>query len=190
MDVDAALRTLGLTGRPPWDEIRRAHREAITSAHPDAGGSADTAARVNQALDLLRAATDGGKNPLPTPPPPAAPLATTTASGTPMRAVHGDPVEVLMRLADAAHEVGDVVFVDPHDMLLEVVVGEPPGVGQLTASVSAAGRDGVPVAFTLEPLGIAVPPPIHEVVDELMALVRRRERSGSRPRRAGDERPR
>ena len=55
-----------------------------------------------------------------------------------------------MQLADAAHDIGEVVFVDPDAGLLEVVVGDEPGVGQLTASVDLPGRDGVPVAFTLE----------------------------------------
>lgn len=74
-----------------------------------------------------------------------------------------------MRLADAAHDVGEVVFVDPDAGLLEVIVGDEPGVGQLTASVETAEGDGVPVAFTLEPLGVTPAPPIREVVDDLMA---------------------
>ena len=94
------------------------------------------------------------------------------------------------RQADAAHEIGEVVFVDPHDGFLEVIVGDPPGVGQLTATVDEATPDGVPVSFTLEPLGIASAPSIHEIVEELMALVRRRRRSAHRRSPEAGESPR
>lgn len=173
-----ALRTLGLEGTPAWDQIRRAHRDAIVRTHPDRGGDATAAAAVNQAYDLLRAVTADGAKPLSPPPPRPAPVA---SDRRPARVVpHEDPTEVLMQMADAAHEIGEVVFVDPIDGLLEVVVGEPPGVGQLTASVTEGGSDGVPVSFTLEPLGVAAAPPIHEVVDALMTEVRRRARSAHR----------
>ena len=101
-----------------------------------------------------------------------------------------DPVELLLRMADAAHEIGEVVFVDPHDGLLEVIVGDPPGVGQLTATVDETTPDGVPVSFTLEPLGIVSAPSIHEIVEELMALVRRRRRSAHRRSPEAGESPR
>ena len=167
MEIEEALRILSLPADSSWDAIRRAHRAAIVSAHPDAGGSAAAAARVNQALDTLARATDDGRRPLPAPPPPPVPTA------PPDRRVRlQDPTEVLFRLADAAHDIGEVVFVDPEAGLLEVIVGEQPGVGQLTASVDAFDGDGVPVAFTLEPLGVTPAPRIDTVVRELMALVR------------------
>lgn len=178
MDVATALRTLGLEGNPAWKEIRGAHRDAIVRTHPDRGGDASAAAAVNQAYDLLRVATADGAKPLTAPPPPPTPV---ESDRRPAHVVsHEDPTEVLMQMAEAAHEIGEVVFVDPIDGLLEVVVGEPPGVGQLTASVSEGRADGVPVSFTLEPLGVAAAPPIHEVVDELMTEVRRRARSARR----------
>ncbi|MEO0495454.1 MAG: hypothetical protein AAF081_18760 [Actinomycetota bacterium] len=186
MDVAGALRVLGLPDSPAWGDVRAAHRAAIVRTHPDAGGSAVDAARVNQAFDLLRKVTSDGANsvPQPTAPRQPPPPATRAAPTPPDRLVpDDDPVDLLMRMADAAHDIGEVVFVDSHDGLLEVVVGEPPGVGQLTASVEEATEAGVPVSFTLEPLGVAEAPPIHEVVDELMTLVRRR------PRRAGGRPP-
>lgn len=179
MDVERALRTLALKGAPTWELIRAAHRDAIVRTHPDRGGDAAAAAAVNQAFDVLRTATADGTTPLPAPPPPTP--ARSPAPGPDRVVPHEDPTEVLMQLAEAAHEVGEVVFVDPIDGLLEVVVGEPPGVGQLTASVSEGRVDGVPVSFTLEPLGVAAAPPIHEVVEELMTEVRRRARSARRP---------
>ncbi|MEM8708755.1 MAG: hypothetical protein AAGE98_19990 [Actinomycetota bacterium] len=175
MDVPTALRILGLEPAADWTEIRAAHRSAIVRTHPDAGGSGADAARVNQAFDVLRQATDAGASPLPEPTPAPTP---TPAPATPDRVVPTeDPTDLLMRMAEAAHDVGDVVFVDPLSGLLEVVVGEPPGVGQLTASVDDATAEGVPVSFTLEPLGVAAAPPIAEVVDDLMRRVRRRARS-------------
>lgn len=180
MDIATALRTLGLEGTPGWEQIRGAHRDAIVRTHPDRGGDPEAAAAVNQAFDALRVATAGGTTPLAAPAPPASPR--PAPDNRPARVVpHEDPTEVLMQMADAAHEIGEVVFVDPIDGLLEVVVGEPPGVGQLTASVSEGRTDGVPVSFTLEPLGVAAAPPIHEIVDALMTEVRRRARSGRRP---------
>ena len=180
MEVIEALDVLGVGRDASWQTIRRAHRTSIVAAHPDTGGSAASAARINQALDVLRRATDDGRTPLPdpAPAPPRRDVAPRPDGAPTTRVPLHDPIEVLLRLADAAHDVGEVVFVDPIDGLLEVIVGDEPGVGQLTASVDAAGDDGVPVAFTLEPLGVAPAPPIGDVVAALM----RRFRNG-----AGDD---
>lgn len=194
MDVVDALRLLGLSDATDWSGIRAAHRRAIMRTHPDAGGSVGDAARVNQAFDLLSEVTGDGERPLPSvasASAPASPPAPRPRSTSPDQLVpDDDPDELLLRMADAAHEIGDVVFVDPNDGLLEVIVGEPPGVGQLTAIVDEATADGVPVSFTLEPLGVAPAPSIHEVVEELIALVRRRRRSAPRRSREEGEFPR
>lgn len=180
MDITTALRALGLGGTPSWDEIRRAHREAIRRAHPDAGGDPARAALLNQALDALHRATAGGTTPLPSPPSEPLPLPRQPASASPDRQMvdRDDPVEVLMRLADAAHDIGDVVFVDPDAGLMEVIVGEAPGVGQLAVHVSppTVTGEGVPVAFTLDALGVTPAPPIRDVVSGLMSRYRERER--------------
>ena len=44
---------LGVSSRAGEDEIRAAHRRLIGRVHPDAGGSAALAVRVNAARDLL-----------------------------------------------------------------------------------------------------------------------------------------
>lgn len=173
MDVDEALAALGLAGSPSWEAIRHAHRTRIRSAHPDAGGDARHAAAINEALDVLSRATRNGDASLA-----ERPSQRVASSAAPAaQRVHGgdDLTEVLMRLTDAAHEIGHVVFVDPSAGLLEVIVGADPGVGQLAACVSAPSRPGagVPVSFTLDPLGITPAPPIGEVVDGLMAHYRR-----------------
>lgn len=53
MTRDEALSVLGLTTKATDEEIRAAHRRLILRVHPDAGGSADLAARINRARDVL-----------------------------------------------------------------------------------------------------------------------------------------
>jgi hypothetical protein len=53
MTRDEALAILGLATGAKEEEIRAAHRRLILRVHPDAGGSADLAARINRAKDVL-----------------------------------------------------------------------------------------------------------------------------------------
>jgi hypothetical protein len=53
MDEAAALALLGLAGAASPEEIRAAHRRMMRTAHPDRGGDAAQAARLNQARDYL-----------------------------------------------------------------------------------------------------------------------------------------
>ena len=53
MTRDEALAILGLAAGATEEEIRVAHRRLILRVHPDAGGSADLAARINRAKDVL-----------------------------------------------------------------------------------------------------------------------------------------
>ena len=94
---------------------------------------------------------------------------------TPTRSISvaAQPEDLLLRLAEVGHTVGEVVFVDALSGILEIVVGDPPAVGQLAASVGDAGPDGTPVSFTLEPLGVTPAPPIGDVVARLMAALAR-----------------
>lgn len=168
---------LGVDAGTDWAGIRAAHRRAIRRAHPDAGGSDSTAARLNRALAVLEAVRAPG----PASPEPTVPATTSSPSPRPTTeavdvdrifAVPGDPRGLLTILAEAGHAVGEVVFVDPHMGLLEIVVGRPPGVGQLAVSVGPS-RDGeTAVSFTLDPLGVTPAPPIDTVVDALMAALR------------------
>lgn len=48
-----ALAILGLAEGATDEEIRAAHRRLIQRVHPDVGGSADLAARINRAKDIL-----------------------------------------------------------------------------------------------------------------------------------------
>jgi hypothetical protein len=53
MTREEALAILGLGEGATFDEIRSAHRRLIQRVHPDVGGTADLAARINRAKDVL-----------------------------------------------------------------------------------------------------------------------------------------
>jgi hypothetical protein len=53
MTREEALAVLGLAEGAAEDQIRAAHRRLIQRMHPDVGGTADLAARINRAKDVL-----------------------------------------------------------------------------------------------------------------------------------------
>ena len=53
MPAEEARRLLGLPEGASLAEIREAHRRLIARVHPDSGGSAELATRVNAARDAL-----------------------------------------------------------------------------------------------------------------------------------------
>jgi hypothetical protein len=126
---------------------------------------------VNAALEFL---LDPPLPPPPAPRRPTPPSPTDVTEGADrVYVVDEPPDELLLRLADAGHSVGEVVFVDPYVGILEIVVGVPPAVGQLAVSVGSPSETGTPVSLTLEPLGVTPAPPITEVVGSLMEALRR-----------------
>ncbi len=58
MKVDEAYRVLNLAPGVDEGAVRLAHRRLVQKVHPDQGGSADLAARVNAARDALLAELD------------------------------------------------------------------------------------------------------------------------------------
>lgn len=171
MDHHEARIILGVANDANEQVFRAAHRLRIRSVHPDAGGSSFEAALVNEALHVL---LSPAKMPPPEP-------ASTNPAPTPKASepedvdryfvIREEPADLLARLANAGHSVGEVVFVDPHGGLLEIVVGDAPAVGQLAVTVGDAGPEGTPVSFTLDALGVTPAPPIGDVVDALMAAL-------------------
>ncbi len=63
MPVADARRLLGVREGATLEEIREAHRRLIAKVHPDTGGSAELAHRVNAARDTLLAETMNRKPP-------------------------------------------------------------------------------------------------------------------------------
>jgi hypothetical protein len=57
MPPSEARALLGVGDKASLQEIRDAHRRLIARVHPDAGGSAELATRVNAARDALLAET-------------------------------------------------------------------------------------------------------------------------------------
>jgi curved DNA-binding protein CbpA len=53
MTQEEAYQVLGLQRGATAEEIRSAHRSLMKRAHPDQGGSAERAARINAARDRL-----------------------------------------------------------------------------------------------------------------------------------------
>lgn len=53
MTAEEAARLLGLPENADASQIAEAHKRLIAKVHPDAGGSAELAARVNLARDTL-----------------------------------------------------------------------------------------------------------------------------------------
>ncbi len=53
MTTKEACRTLGVSGDATAEMINAAHRNLIAKIHPDRGGTAELAARVNTARDVL-----------------------------------------------------------------------------------------------------------------------------------------
>ena len=53
LPVEDARRLLGVSADAGLTEIRAAHRRLIARVHPDAGGSAELASRINAARDAL-----------------------------------------------------------------------------------------------------------------------------------------
>ena len=53
MPAAEARALLGVNDRATVEDVRDAHRRLIARVHPDAGGSAELATRVNAARDVL-----------------------------------------------------------------------------------------------------------------------------------------
>jgi DnaJ homolog subfamily C member 19 len=53
LTVKDAATLLGIPQDATPDEIAAAHKRLITKVHPDAGGSAELASKVNRARDVL-----------------------------------------------------------------------------------------------------------------------------------------
>jgi DnaJ homolog subfamily C member 19 len=53
MGKGEAAKLLGVAADADTDAVLEAHRRLITKVHPDAGGNAELASRINQARDTM-----------------------------------------------------------------------------------------------------------------------------------------
>jgi hypothetical protein len=177
-DVAAALDILGLDPDVTWPNIRLAYRDLVRACHPDLDVANDAAATertaaLNVAFDTLAAATDGGRIELRAPldgsvrnPPEAA---STSGERVTLQAPPGD---VFIQLLDAAHEIGEVSYMDPEAGLIQVLLQDgDPTASQLLIAVDQR-PDPPTVSFTLDTVDAESAPPIRDIVDALALALR------------------
>jgi hypothetical protein len=155
MTPDQALRLLGLDETNSWVEIRSAYRTRIRDAHPDAGGSFERAASLNDAMAVL---TREFKSQL-------------WRDDLVLLAAKS---EVFDRLWHALDAVAEVVVVDAEAGVLVGELRGEMGPGRLVVEVHSPVDPARPstVEFTLDPLDARPAPRIDDVVRELARRVR------------------
>lgn len=188
MDLATATRILGVDAETPWPEVRHAYRALLRVHHPDVSLDAEdaTALAVIEAFRVLDAARRAG-------PPvigaagagdpavdPEAPTV-TLEPGVVVHRLAGDTVavaapadETFRVLLDAAHDVGEVTYLDRSMPIVEVLctfVGEP----ATSLVVTLQGRAAYTELFcTVESIEARPAPPTDAVVDLLEAALARR----------------
>jgi len=187
-----AARILGLGSAATPDEVRIAYRSQIRIHHPDRAGAASSG-RAASIVEAYRVLTETRSEPSAEP---AAAKASETRGPVPPRAATEDlgygapavgridadtlalgaPADESFRwLLDAAHDVGEITYVDRSMPIMEVLCrfeGEP----ATSLLVTLQGRgERTEVFCTVESIEARPAPPTSAVVDLLeLALHRRR----------------
>lgn len=181
MDRARAAHLLGLEVDAGPDDVRRAFRSRIRDHHPDLDRAADgTAARDLIAAYRLLSGPAGMPRAAPDPPasapppPPDAPRPERFGEAVPFARLDGDTLaiaapadEVFRLLVDAAHDIGEVTYLDRSVPILEVLctfVGEPATSLVLTVQGRATFTE---VFCTVESIEARPAPPTDAVVDVL-----------------------
>ncbi len=187
-----AARILGLGVASSWDDVRQAYRDQIRTHHPDRAGAAssDRATVIIEAYRVLAEFHQDGEafDPsahLPPPPPPVPPRRTPVAFGEgapPVQRIDHDTLvldapadETFRWLLDAAHDVGEITYVDRSMPIMEVLCRfeDEPATSLLLTLQGRGG--GTEVFCTVESIENRPAPPTSAVVDLLeLALHRRR----------------
>lgn len=216
MQADRARQLLGVSEGADAPTLRAAYRQLLHRTHPDVSDRGDATARTVELTEAYRLLTEVAEEAEQAPgagdaaAEPAAPASGTTAgarvrAGEAMRrpprtvsiallddqtiGIGAPPDESLLLLIEAAHDLGEVSYLDPSAGLLEVVVEF---VDAPTSSIvlSLQGRaTGITEVFcTVEPLSGGEAPPADAVarlvVDTLLAAfvdAPRGEASGTGP---------
>ncbi len=169
-----AARVLGVDETADPEEVRRAYRRLIGRHHPDRAGAAATedATQINLAYAVLRTTAPAEAEPPAGESPARRPTAVGVTGHDDTLAIALPPDEAFVAVLDAAHQLGEVTYVDPDNGLLEVVVSfvEAP---TSSVVVTFQGRAEHTDAFcTIESLGVGPPPPLADVVSLLAAAIR------------------
>jgi hypothetical protein len=168
VDGAEALASLGLRPGAAWPEIKAAYRRLIRSHHPDVATAPedDTATTIIEAYTILGELNRSNKLPAPE-------AATTTAPGD--RAVLVVARGALFEnVCDAAHDIGDVTYIDPLEQTVQLLVRLPGWApAQLTCEVARRHDEDV-IISTLDSLDSRPAPPIEAVVKLLTSRLRSR----------------
>ena len=179
MTPEEAARVLGVARDAAPDELRSAYRSLIRTHHPDRPevASSGQATQIIEAYRILVAAPPPRPS-APPPPPTAAPAVGAPPvhrAATDALVVDAPADEAFRWLLDAAHDVGEITYVDRSMPILEVLCrfeGEPATSLLLTLQGRGAGTE---VFCTVESIEARPAPPTGAVVDLLeLALHRRR----------------
>ena len=174
-----ALATLGVSRVATWEEIRRTYRLLVREAHPDraldSGPATARTASLNSALDVLAAATDHGRRPLPPASRPASISTDDTYGAAVDQAVvlRMPPGDIFVQLLDAAYELGDVNYMDPEAGLIQLILDGPAPAPALLLIAVDTDTEPPSASFTLDSPDQQTAPPIREIVDRLATVLRR-----------------
>ena len=186
-----AARILGVSAQATPDEVRIAYRSQIRTHHPDRAG-ATSAGRAAAITEAYRVLVERGpaepveeaevRRPATGPVPPRAATEELAYGAPPVGRVDADtlalgaPADESFRwLLDAAHDVGEITYVDRSMPIMEVLCrfeGEP--ATSLLLTLQGRG-ERTEVFCTVESIEARPAPPTSAVVDLLeLALHRRR----------------
>lgn len=189
MDHRDAARVLGVLPEAPWADVRRAYRTLIRASHPDQAGAGSTGQAIDiiEAYGVLRAAhapsdetaPRATRTSPPTPPPPPIERTAIVRLDEDTIAFGAPTDETFLLLLEAAHDIGELTYVDRSLPILEAIcqfVGTP----ALSLVITLQGRMDRTEAFcTVESIEARPGPPTSDVVDVLLDLLHQRhERSG------------
>ena len=194
MDRADAERVLGVAADAPWPDVQQAFRALIRRRHPDLAGhgATDDAALIIQAFGVLDAAhrhptvagnpanaatTAGRARPAPSTPPPRPRIEPTTIVRIDDDTIGlGAPAdEALVLLVEAAHDIGEVSYLDRSVPILEAIC-QFEGTPATSLVVTLQGRsDGTEAFCTTESIEARPGPPTRDVVDVYESLLRQRQ---------------
>ena len=196
MDQVSARSLLGVEPDVDGTELRRAFRRAVSRVHPDVSSAVDAAEKtveLTEAYALLRNSSQGSDATAFSEAKPTEPTRRATSTSTEARADHtqwdatpttvvmtdDDTIAVsapsdstLLMLLEAAHNLGEVIYLDPSAGLLEVIVEfvEAP-TSSVLMSMQGRSNGTTEVFCTVDPLSGGQAPPTASVTRLIAATL-------------------